>query len=86
MNYLFSQHALKQMTLRCISKEIVNNTLLAPDQTIAQDDLMVYQSIFSDQEEQRFLIRVFVNRHKTPPLVVTVYKTSKIEKYYESKI
>ena len=47
---------------------------------------MVLQSIVRDINEQRFLIRVFLNINKTPALVVTVYKTSKIEKYYEGKI
>jgi hypothetical protein len=32
------------------------------------------------------LIRIFVNINKTPALIVTVYRTSKIEKYYEGKI
>ena len=86
MNYLFSQHALKQMDLRGISREIVDHILFKPDKTIEQDNLMVFQSIIKNMHEQRFLIRVFVNINKTPPLVVTVYRTSKIEKYYEGKI
>jgi hypothetical protein len=86
MAYRVSQHALKQMFARGISKEIVESVLLKPDQTIEQDDLMVFQSIITDEQVNRFLIRVFVNINKAPPLVVTVYKTSKIEKYYEGKI
>jgi hypothetical protein len=86
MKYMISQHALKQMTVRGITKEIVDRILLGPDQTTEQEDLMVFQSIIDGAWEKRYLIRVFVNMNKTPPLVVTVYKTSKIEKYYESQI
>ena len=74
------------MIVRGISKEIVDRIISGPAQTIEQDNLMVFQSIIEDARESRFLIRVFVNIHKTPPLVVTVYKTSKIEKYYEGTI
>jgi hypothetical protein len=86
MKYLFSQHAIEQMRIRGISREIIEIILSEPDQTVEQDNLKIFQSITHDLEKQRFLIRVFVNMHKTPPLVVTVYRTSKIEKYYESKI
>ena len=84
MTYQISQHAQKQMIVRGISTEIVDRILSGPDQTIEQDDLMVFQGIIKDVRESRYLVRVFVNMDKTPPLVVTVYKTSKIEKYYES--
>ncbi|MDP1623336.1 MAG: DUF4258 domain-containing protein [Bacteroidales bacterium] len=86
MKYLFSQHATEQMNLRGISREIVVGILNSPDETIEVDNLLIFQSIVKDVQEPRFLIRVFVNMTKIPPLVVTVYKTSKIEKYYENKI
>ena len=86
MEYLISQHALKQMEFRGISSEIVDDVLSAPDQKIEQENLIVFQSIISDMPDKQFLIRVFVNINKTPPLVVIVYRTSKIEKYHEGKI
>ena len=86
MTFQFSQHALKQMDLRGISREMVDNILLAPEQTVEQENLIVFQNIIKDSMEQRYLIRVFINFDKTPPLIVTVYRTSKIEKYYEGKI
>lgn len=47
-----------------------------------EDGLEVYQSIFRENG-QEYLLRVFVNSEKNPPLVVTVYKTSKIKKYLQ---
>jgi len=86
MEYTISQHALTQMEIRNIPIEMVEMILSGPDQKFEQDDLMVFQSIIKFQQEQEYLVRVFVNSNKIPPLVVTVYRTSKIEKYYEGKI
>lgn len=33
------------------------------------------------ENNKTYLIRVFVNEAKTPPLIITAYKTSKIQKY-----
>ncbi len=68
------------MDLRQISKEVVENILTSPGQTLVADGHTVYQSITVDK---KYLIRIFVNESKR---VITVYKTSKIKKYYESKI
>jgi hypothetical protein len=85
MNYIFSQHALEQMKERTISKETVENILAKPDQISVHEDLTVFQRL-EKGDKTLFLIRVFVNIRKTPNVVVTVYRTSKIYKYYESKI
>jgi hypothetical protein len=74
------------MHLRGISKPLVESILKEPEQRIEQDQFTVFQSIKTDENNEIFLIRVFVNERKTPNVVITVYKTSKIQKYYESKI
>ena len=86
MDYQFSQHALEQMSIREISEKVDDDILSYPGQTVEQDSLIIYQSIVSDTKFQPCLIRVFVNAGKIPPMIVTVYRTSKIEKYYEDKI
>lgn len=85
MNYIFSQHALEQMKERGISKETVENILTKPDQITAYEDLTIFQRL-EKGDISVFLIRVFVNMGKSPNVIVTVYKTSKIYKYYEGKI
>ena len=82
MKYIFSQHALEQMELRNISKEIVRRVLAKPEQTIIEKKKKIFQSVvhFSDGN---YLIRIFVNTIKKPNLIITVYRTSKIRKYYE---
>lgn len=83
MKYIFSKHALEQMQLRGINRTTVEDTLTKPDQIIEKKGKKIYQSILSDNN---YLIRIFVNIKKKPNIVITVYKTSKISKYYENKI
>ncbi len=79
-HFEFSRHALEQMKLRNISKAVVDDILASPGQILNEDVLQVYQSTTADR---KFLIRIFVNESNR---VITVYKTSKIKKYYEGKI
>jgi hypothetical protein len=65
MDFLFSQHALEQMSNRNISKETVENILGNPDQKLLQEGLMVFQSI-ERSNSSSFLIRVYVNLQKDP--------------------
>jgi hypothetical protein len=82
-DFKFSKHAIEQMKRRSISLEVIKNVLLNPEQVKIENDKKVYQSTM---ENGSSLIRIFVNHTKDPKVVITVYKTSKIKKYYESKI
>ena len=85
MKYSFSKHALEQMDARSIPREWVEKVMDKPDQVINQGDLIVFQSKVQS-EASEFLLRVYMNHLVEPALIVTVYKTSKISKYYENQI
>ena len=88
MNYIFSKHAEEQMQRRGISREDVETIVSQPDQMLANEeseDITIFQSL-KNENGQMFLLRVFVNTIKLPNVIVTLYKTTKIQKYYESKI
>ena len=78
--YQFSSHSLEQLAKRNITQEtalwVIEN---AAEKTI-QDGVTLYQNIILENNKT-YLIRVFVNENKTPPLIITAYKTSKIQKY-----
>jgi hypothetical protein len=76
----FSKHALEQMEARGIERDVVENGIAKPDQILKEEGNTVYQSVLADKKH---LIRIFVNDKNR---VITVYKTSKIRKYYEGKI
>ena len=88
MDVILSKHAQEQMQRRNINYEHVLSTVLQPDQVIVDDedtDITICQSLIKE-DEQMFLLRVFVNKAKHPNVIVTLYRTTKIVKYYESKI
>jgi hypothetical protein len=82
-----SKHAQAQMDERGIPEKMVLEILEQPDQTIPEDEgKLIHQSIkYFREEDKDFLVRVFVNIVKQPNLVITVYRTSKIEKYWKNE-
>ena len=82
MKFKFSKHALEQMHLRQISRQTVEKILTKPEQKKRETGKTIYQSVVM-RSGKIFLIRIFVNHLKNPNLIITVYKTSKIKKYYE---
>lgn len=77
-----SAHAQEQIADRSISIEWVQQTLTTPGRIHEENGLKVYQSKFVAGNGKTYLLRVFVNDSTTPPRVVTVYKTSKVDKYW----
>ncbi len=83
MNRRISWHALDTMRERSIPESVVDAALDAPDQIVECDDgRRAYQSVFRVYDK-KFLVRVIVNDSRDPVEVVTVYKTTKIEKYWK---
>jgi hypothetical protein len=88
MEFVFSKHATEQMLRRGLSRKQVEEVILYPDEIITDNsdpEIVIFQSIINENE-QLFLLRVFINRNKYPNMIVTLYKTTKIKKYYEGKI
>jgi len=85
-DYVISDHARKEMTLRHISDALVRRVLDDPDQVFEQrPGRMVYQSIFETvRAERRYLLRVFVDVDRVPMEVVTAYLTSRFARYWRS--
>jgi len=83
-NYRFSEHALKEMAKRQIDRSQVIEVIKNPMQKVPEHlDVICLQSKVQIQGKP-YLLRVMVNENKTPPLIVTVYRTSKIDKYWRS--
>lgn len=82
--FVFTDHALSEMARRQISEEDVKTVLAKPEQTeMVREGRAVYQSrLEMDNPPKTYLLRVFVDIDPVPPFVVTVYRTSKIEKYW----
>jgi hypothetical protein len=85
MKFEFTKHASDQMLNRSITVQQVLDVLENPQQVVEQSDYTVYQSIIKFGNKD-YLVRVFLNVIVSPFRVITVYKTSKIDKYNEGEI
>ena len=84
MSYVFSKHVLEELLKRRIPRELVEQVLQSPQQKVPEvENITCYQSRV-DMSGKEYLLRVMVNETITPAKVVTVYRTSKITKYWRS--
>lgn len=84
ISYRLSNHAIKQIGDREIPIELLEQVLNAPDQVLPQDNKSrVYQSKIIGENNKTYLLRVFVNDSVQPFVIISVYLTSKITKYWE---
>ena len=83
-DFAFTDHALLEMARRQISQEDVKSVLANPEQTeIVREGRAVYQARREmGKPPKTYLLRVFIDIDRKPAYVVTVYQTSKIEKYW----
>ncbi len=82
--YVLTNHALLEMTRRGITAEEIESVLANPAQRTGQrKGRCVYQSKqYSQEAKKDYLLRVFVDIDQKPAQVVTVYRTSKVQKYW----
>ena len=84
MKYQLSKHAQEELRKRGIPVEVLEMVLEAPEQIVeGYGGKKVYQSRVPS-EGNPFLIRAILAEDVTPPLVVTVYRTSKVQKYWST--
>ncbi len=85
--YRLTEHAKLEMARRQISDAEVSQVLTAPEQSEAvNSERVVYQSrVIWGQIPRPYLLRVVVDTDREPPEVVTVYRTSKISKYWRAE-
>jgi hypothetical protein len=77
----FSKHAKERIERRGITEFQVHTVISDPDKIIKESECKnIYQKKITD-DNQVMLFRVFLNTCKTPRMIITAYKTSKISKY-----
>ena len=84
MSFRYSKHVLEELEKRRLSRSLLEEVLHTPEQKIpALDNITCYQSRVEIGGKQ-YLLRVMVNDTVSPPVVVTVYRTNKITKYWRT--
>lgn len=85
MTFRISRHASEQIRRRGIPPGLLDSVLEQPQQIVPQPDgNHVYQSQLDFGGGQMYLLRAVVNDSVEPPVVVTVYRTSNINKYWRT--
>lgn len=85
-DFIFSRHAKEEMARRTIPQALVESVLQSPQQIVPeQSGRVAYQSQVNFGGGKLFLLRVIVAATAEPPVVITVYRTSKISKYWSSQ-
>ena len=83
LDFKLSKHAEEELVRRKIPRAFLDEVLQHPEQIIPQHGLeKVYQSRLDFGDDRIFLVRVIVDDTVSPAIVVTVYRTSKIKKYW----
>ena len=84
MSFKYSKHAAQQIEARGIDKKTISAVIDSYDKILTDaTGLTIYQKLIKEHGKD-YLYRVFVNKEKNPFLIVTAYKTTKINKYEPS--
>jgi hypothetical protein len=85
--YRLTDHARLEMARRQISETEVESVLAAPEQTeCVREGRTVYQSrVEVGEPSKTYLLRLVVDLDRQPPEVVTVYRSSKVQKYWRAE-
>jgi len=85
--YVLTSHARQQMARRGLTQETVHLVLIAPEQRqeIRPGRVVLQSRVRTGTPERTYLVRVFVDTTTSPPEVVTLYRTSRITKYWRNR-
>lgn len=82
VNFILTGHAETEMRRRQIDQKSVAAVMAAPEQIVeGEGGRKVYQGKV-ECGGKTYLVRLIVEDWHSPPVVITVYRTSKIEKYW----
>ena len=83
-DYTFTDHARREMQRRSLHEELVRSVLSAPGQRwpVRAGRHVLQSRLELDDPPKAYLVRVFVDVDRIPAEVVTVYRTSKVDKYW----
>ena len=79
-NWNYSKHAIERMAARSISKEDIKMVIRNPDSVIEEPCKKIYQKKIN-VEDTLYIYRVYMNDCKKPPVVITAYRSTKMDKY-----
>ena len=85
LKFKLSRHVREETARRSIPLNLLESVLEKPEQVVSERaGKKAYQSQVDFGSGKIFLVRAIVDETVTPPVVVTVYRTRKITKYWRN--
>lgn len=79
----FTPYAEDRLRRRRLERDLVERVVTEPEQVVDEDGRKVGQSRYRDEvKNKEYLLRVVYEETGEDKLVVTIYRTSKIRKYW----
>jgi len=83
LNFRITRHAEDEMARRGIPHHLIKSVLEEPQQIVpAFGGRKVYQSQIDFGRGKIYLVRVIVDDRMRPPTVITLYRTTRVAKYW----
>ena len=83
MSFYISRHAEEELERRRIPREFLNLVLQSPQQIVEErNGKKAYQSQFVFENSKTYLVRAIVADNTKPAIVLTVYRTNQIARYW----
>ena len=83
MSFYISRHAEEELERRSIPREFLDSVLQNPQQIVEdRDGKKAYQSLFVFENGKTYLVRAIVADNTNPVIVLTVYRTSQVARYW----
>ena len=80
-------HARERLVERGIDIKLVQEALTRPDQIISRGrQKIIHKRYYDFHCRKEYLLRVFIEEHVEERMIRTVYRTSKIAKYWRDKL
>ena len=84
MKYELSEHVKEELSLRQIPRELLESVLENPQQIVSErGNRKAYQSQLDFGGGRMFLLRALVDDSVEPAVIVTVYRTKRIKRYWK---
>lgn len=81
MNFRLTRHAEEELVRRQIPRQSILDTLNHPEQIVPQREGRRAYQLVVNFSGKMFMVRAIVDDRIDPAVVITVYRTSKIDKY-----
>lgn len=85
VDYIFTDHAIRELGRRGLDKQDLDRVLRNPGQRLDVRPGRVVLQSKTQQGGTEYLLRIFVDIDRNPAEVVTAYRTRKVTKYWRDQ-